>query len=128
MSEHRKKVLIVEDEEPIRDLFSTALSRNNHVIEVAENGRLGFRKATTFDFDVIIFDLHMPEWNGIDSIKGILLVKPNSKFLVISAYADRKIADELRKIPEVLAVLLKPADINEIISYVKVIEHQLFSA
>lgn len=119
MSKKRKRVLIVEDEPDIRDIFSTALARNNHSVEIAENGRLGFRKATTFDYDIILFDLHMPEWNGADSIKGILMVKPLSKFLVISAYADRKIADDLRKIPEVLSVLLKPADINEIVAYVE---------
>lgn len=114
-----RRVLIVEDEESICELFHETLSRRNHEVEAAENGRLGFRKATTFDYDVILFDIHMPEWNGIDSIKGIQLVKPNSRFLVVSAYADRKIADELRAIPEVIGVLLKPADINDIISYVE---------
>ncbi len=113
-----KRVLIVEDEQDIREIFSEALSRNNHNVDIAENGRIGFRKATTFDYDVILFDLHMPEWNGVDSIKGILMVKPNSKFLVISAYADRIIADDLRRIPEVIAVLLKPADVHEILAYV----------
>ena len=119
MSDKRKRILIVEDEEDIREIFAKAFSRKNHIVEVAENGRIGFRKATTFDYDVILFDLHMPEWNGVDSIKGILLVKPESKFIVISAYADRKIADDLRMIPAVLSVLLKPADVNEILSYVE---------
>lgn len=119
MSVKHKKVLIVEDEESIRKIFSHTLRRRRHIVDVAENGRIGFRKATTFDYDVILFDLHMPEWNGVDSIKGILLVKPKSRFLVVSAYADRKIADDLRKIPEVMAVLLKPADIDDIVSYVE---------
>jgi YesN/AraC family two-component response regulator len=119
MTIKRRRVLIVEDEELIRELFYETLTRRNHVVDLAENGRIGFRKATTFDFDVILFDLHMPEWNGVDSIKGILLVKPKSRFLVVSAYADRKIADDLRMIPEVLAVLLKPADINDIVTYVE---------
>lgn len=118
MSIRHKRVLIVEDEPDIREIFATALMRNNHKVEVAENGRIGFRKATTFNYDIILFDLHMPEWNGVDSIKGILMIKPLSKFLVVSAYADRKIADDLRSIPEVLSVLLKPADIDQIVSYV----------
>lgn len=119
MSNRSKRVLIVEDEEDIRDIFTTALTRNNHIVEVAENGRLGFRKATTFNYDIILFDLHMPEWNGVDSIKGILMVKPKTKFIVISAYADRKIADDLRNTPGVLAVLLKPADVHTILSNVE---------
>lgn len=119
MSTKNKRVLIVEDEKDVRDIFSTALSRNHHTVDVAENGRLGFRKASTFHYDVILFDLHMPEWNGIDAIKGILMVKPKSKFIVVSAYADRKIADDLRMMPGVLAVLLKPVDFHEILSYVE---------
>lgn len=72
MSVKSRRVLIVEDEESIREIFSQTLRRRRHIVDVAENGRIGFRKATTFDFDVILFDLHMPEWNGVDSIKGIL--------------------------------------------------------
>jgi YesN/AraC family two-component response regulator len=114
-----QRVLIVDDEKSIQELFGKALIKHGHNAEVAENGRLGFRMATTFDYDTIIFDLHMPEWNGVDAIKGILLIKPKCRFIVVSAYADRKIADSLRAIPEVLALLSKPADIFEILSYVE---------
>jgi len=114
-----KKVLIVDDEQPILDLFTALLEKRGHKVDVAQNGRLGFRKATTNVYDLIIFDLHMPEWNGIDAIKGILMVKPKSKFLVVSGYAENAIADELRTIPEVKGILGKPADLKEILSYVE---------
>ena len=119
MSNKHKRVLIVDDEEEIQELFRDALIKQEHHVELAENGRLGFRKATTFDYDIIIFDLHMPEWDGVDAIKGILLVKPKSKFLVVSAYANNRIADDLRHIPEVLGILAKPADLFEILSYIE---------
>jgi len=114
-----KKVLVVDDEQPILDLFTALLEKRGHEVDVAHNGRIGFRKATTCSYDIIIFDLHMPEWNGVDAIKGILLVKPESKFLVVSGYAENAIADELREITAVRGVLGKPADLKEILSYVE---------
>jgi DNA-binding NtrC family response regulator len=109
-----KRILVVEDEEPLQEMYQEMFGRSGHVVEVAENGRIGFRKAATFDYDLIICDLHMPEWNGVDAIKSILLVKPNCKFIVVSGYADKKIADELYDIPAILKVLAKPADIHQL--------------
>lgn len=114
-----KKVLVVDDEEQILRIFAGLLEKHGHEVDVAENGRLGFRKATTKNYDLVIFDLRMPEWNGIDAIKGILMVKPQSKFLVVSGYIDNAVADELLKIQEVIAILEKPADLNEIVSIVE---------
>jgi len=61
----------------------------------------------------------MPEWNGVESIKGILLIKPHSKFLVVSGYAANVVADEVRGLDNVLAVLGKPVDLAELFRYVE---------
>lgn len=119
MSDHIKRVLVVEDEEEIQAAYNAILDNKGYHVEFADNGRIGFRKASTFDYDIIMFDLHMPEWNGVDAIKGILLVKPKCKFLVISGYADCQIADGLRLLPEVLAILKKPASVADILKYVE---------
>ncbi len=109
-----KRILIVEDESMLQELYVETLERSGHTVEVAENGRIGFRKGVTFDYDIIICDLHMPEWNGVDAIKSILLVKPHCQFIVVSAYADRKIADELRRIKNVIALFAKPVDMHAV--------------
>lgn len=99
--ENGKRILIVEDEIMLQELFVETLERSGHKVEAADNGRIGFRKRVTFDYDIIICDIHMPEWNGVDAIKSILLVKPQCKFIVLSAYADRKVADDFRLITSV---------------------------
>jgi DNA-binding NtrC family response regulator len=111
-----KRILVIEDEEPLQDLYSEFFSRKGHTVDVAENGRFGFRKGVTFDYDIIVCDLHMPEWNGVDAIKSILLVKPGCRFIVVTGYADKRIADELRAIPEVLKVFSKPADMHSLLT------------
>ena len=112
--EKSKRILIVEDESMLQELYVETLERGGHIVEVAENGRIGFRKGVTFDYDIIICDLHMPEWNGVDAIKSILLVKPHCKFIVVSAYADRKIADDLRRIENVITLFAKPVDMHAV--------------
>jgi len=114
-----KKVLLIDDEQPILEIFSMALEKRGHQYDTAENGRVGFRKAANEDWDLIICDLHMPEWSGVESIKGILLVKPNSKFLVVSGYANNVVADEVRNLDNVIAVLEKPVELAELIRYVE---------
>jgi DNA-binding NtrC family response regulator len=111
-----KRILVIEDEEPLRELYSEIFSRKGHTVDVAENGRIGFRKGVTFDYDIIICDLHMPEWHGVDAIKSILLVKPMSLFIVVTGYADKRIVDELHAIPEVIKVFSKPADMHSLLS------------
>jgi DNA-binding NtrC family response regulator len=111
-----KRILVIEDEEPLLDLYSEVFSRKGHRVDVAENGRIGFRKGVTTDYDIIVCDLHMPEWNGVEAIKSILLVKPTCLFVVVTGYADKKIADELQAIPEVLKVFSKPADMHSLLA------------
>lgn len=114
-----KRILLIDDEQPILDLFSTALEKKGYQYDTALNGRIGFRKATSDEYDLIICDLHMPEWNGVDSIKGISMVKPHSKFLVVSGYAENVAADEIRNLDNVLAVLQKPVSIPDLLEYVE---------
>lgn len=112
VTEKSKHILIVEDEVLLQELYIETLQRQGHMVDVADNGRIGFRKGVTYDYDVIICDLHMPEWNGVDAIKSILLVKPECRFIVVSAYTDRKIADDLRRISRVLKLFAKPVDMH----------------
>jgi YesN/AraC family two-component response regulator len=58
----------------------------------------------------------MPDWHGIDAIKSILLVKPSCRFIVVSGYADREIADEVRVMPEVLAIFAKPVAMDKLLA------------
>lgn len=113
-AKNSKHILVVEDETLLQELYIETLQRSGYTVDVAENGRIGFRKGVTHDYDIIICDLHMPEWNGVDAIKSILLVKPKCRFIVVSAYADRKIADDLRSINRVLKLFAKPVDMNSL--------------
>jgi len=58
------KVLIVEDETSIREMYRTKLELAGFDIETAENGQVGLEKAGSFKPNVILLDLRMPIMSG----------------------------------------------------------------
>jgi len=68
--EHRKRILIVEDNEDIRSYIHSILDAD-YIIDEAENGVAGLEMVTLHDFDLIISDLMMPEMDGIEMCKQL---------------------------------------------------------
>jgi len=63
----KTKVLIVDDESSIRKVLSGALSDEGYLVEVAENGKLALEKMLSFQPQVVLLDIWMPEMDGIFS-------------------------------------------------------------
>lgn len=63
-SQNAKKILIVEDDEPIRNLYAMKLAQVGFNIITAVNGALGYEAAKTHSPDLILLDLRMPTMNG----------------------------------------------------------------
>lgn len=110
-----KRILLIEDEANIRGLYMDLFQSDEFEVDQACDGQEGFRLATTNSYDVIISDLKMPNWNGVDSIKSICLVKPATKFIVVTGYAESDMADELRDHPAVVKMFPKPVDLLQLL-------------
>jgi PAS domain S-box-containing protein len=83
-------VLLVEDEESVRELVRVTLtSRGYNVIE-AENGESGLRVAEAFneDIDILITDVMMPGIGGRELAKKLLLLRPGISVLYLSGYTE----------------------------------------
>jgi PAS domain S-box-containing protein len=61
-------ILIIEDDEPTRDMMRRTLEKEGWMVSEAENGRAGLQKIADFEPDVILLDLMMPEMNGFQFI------------------------------------------------------------
>ena len=65
------KILIVDDEEDIRELIRFNLERENYVVEEAENGKEAVLLAQQFQPNLIIMDVMMPEMDGMEACRQI---------------------------------------------------------
>jgi DNA-binding response OmpR family regulator len=65
-----KKILVIEDETPIRETLSEILEISDYKVIEAKNGREGFDKAIESSPDLVLCDIMMPQMDGMDTIKA----------------------------------------------------------
>jgi len=82
-------ILIVEDEEIIRDLCARALK--DYRILQAENGQSALKILAQHEVDLILADIMMPVMNGLDLLQQVKERDPSQLFLVMTGYADKDI-------------------------------------
>ena len=112
----KKKILVIDDDSTIRDLLKKLLELNDYTVDTADNGQLGFEKAVTEDYDLVTMDIKMPQWNGLEAIGGLEIVKPDLKILVISGFLSEFENQKIDSAPNVLKLLAKPFNIKDAIA------------
>lgn len=88
MSERVKRVLLVDDEEVIRQVLAALLSRNGYQVEAAANGREALAKIDKQFYDHIITDLNMPVMDGIALLTALGELEIDAIITVISAHSE----------------------------------------
>ena len=63
------KVLLIEDEESLRNLYTRILSTKNYEVEAAADGEIALSLLRQFRPDVIVLDIVMPHYNGVEILK-----------------------------------------------------------
>jgi two-component system phosphate regulon response regulator OmpR len=71
MKNNKSHILVVDDDDRIRDLLKDYLTENNYIVSTAENAEQAKNKLTYLKFDTIILDVMMPGQNGYDLTKEI---------------------------------------------------------
>ncbi len=90
-----KNILLVEDDEIIRETTKELLNFLFSSVDTAENGATGLKKYKEKPYDVVFTDLIMPEMNGIEMITKIKEINPRQTIIVVSGNDD---AEHLIKI------------------------------
>jgi len=115
--EERIRILVVDDEEPIRDLFEEFLSDQGFSVVTAPDGETALRLMKEDSFDLLITDLEMPDIRGIDLLeKAKEMVDPPTTIL-ITGYGTVETAVEAMK-KGAYDYVLKPFKLNEILQII----------
>jgi len=88
------KILIVDDELPIRTACAKILAEQGALSEVAENGLVGLEKAKGETFDLALIDLKMPQMDGMELLEHLNKLDPDLIKIVITGYATLETAIE----------------------------------
>ncbi len=88
MADKLKRVLLVDDEEIIREVLSAILTANGYEVEVAANGKAAMARVEKEFFDHIITDINMPVMDGLTFIKKLRENAVDSIITVISGHAE----------------------------------------
>jgi PAS domain S-box-containing protein len=92
------KVLIVDDERGIRVGTKRLLESEGYYVEAVENGTLGINSGTSKEFDFALIDLKMPDIDGLEVLREIKKVYPDTVCYIITAYASYDNAIEATKL------------------------------
>ena len=117
-------ILIVDDDDIIRESLATVLSARGFECTQAANGHAALEQLKQREFDVVITDIEMPEMNGIQLLESANQLFANTAFIFITAHASVHTAIEaLRK--GAYDYLLKPLNFQDLaIKVEKLIEHR----
>ena len=83
MPENKQKILIVEDEQVIAQMYLFKLESEGYVVKVAANGEEGLAAVSEFAPDLILLDLRMPVMSGDEMLERLRTSKMGSEIKVI---------------------------------------------
>lgn len=118
------KILIVEDEAKLANLFKEALSDYFYSITVAVDGQDGYEKFLKIKPDLVITDINMPNMNGLDMTIKIKENNPTTPIIILSAFSDK---DKLLKAIDIgiNKYFIKPFDPDEVIEYIRTLSNNI---
>ena len=113
-----KRLLVVDDDDEIRELLEFDLSHSGYSVDTACDGMDGLNKAVTNSYDLVLLDVMMPKMNGFDVCKNLRKAKPDIPVLLLTAKGT--ITDKTQGFDcGADDYLVKPFDIQEVLLRVK---------
>lgn len=103
-------VLVVDDEQGFRDLFAFLLEPMGIHVTCVTNGLEVLEAIKERVYDLIIMDVHMPELNGIETLKRIKVMLPDQKVIIFSSSSDPEYNKEKEANKMGVECLFKPVE------------------
>src|SRR5436305_602474 len=88
------RLLIVEDDETLREMLATRFARAGVPTTTAESGEEALGKINHTAFDVALFDLHLPGMSGLDLLAKFKEAEPEAEVLLLTAHGSIETAIE----------------------------------
>ncbi len=107
------KILVVDDETSMRNLFSIMLTKEGYEVDTAEDGAAAMSLLDSKIYDLVVTDIMMPKMKGTELLKKVKEVHPETVVIMITAYASTESAVEAMK-EGAYDYITKPFSVEEI--------------
>lgn len=108
-----EKILIVDNEKSMRDFLSIVLKKEGYLVETAEDGDHALKCFEKDIFDLVLTDMKMPRVSGLELLKALKGVSPETVIVMMTAFASTETAIEAMK-EGAYDYLTKPFQIDEV--------------
>jgi CheY-like chemotaxis protein len=115
------KILIVDDDVDLRELYKTTLKNEGFDVKTAENGEDALSQIMQDKPDLIVLDIMMPKIHGMDTL-DIIKATPETKdikVLILSALSDQKMMDRAKELGVVDYVVKSQSDMSTVLDHIK---------
>lgn len=115
------KILIVDDDVDLRELYKTTLQNEGFDVKTAENGEDALSQIMQDKPDLIVLDIMMPKIHGMDTL-DIIKATPETKeikVLILSALSDQKMMDRAKELGVVDYVVKSQSDMSTVVDHIK---------
>ncbi len=115
------KILGIDDNEDLLSLCEIALSSEGHEYTAIDNGKEGLQAIKDKKFDLVLLDLSMPEFSGVDVIDALvkegIMKKQKVVIFTASSATEKEYGPLLEKGAH--SIIKKPLDVDELLETVK---------
>ncbi len=122
VNEAKLSVLVVDDNDSIRESLTILLSLKGHRCESATNGIEALQKVKQSNFDIVITDLQMPEMDGVVLTRELRQLYPNLPVMIMTGQSDDSLLESAIS-AGAKAFLSKPFGVSELIMGLHKIVH-----
>lgn len=111
------KVLIVEDDQALREVFSLIVSSGGHEVVAAQDGSDGLRKLKKFHPDIVLLDMLMPIKSGIDFLQesNIKKTHPDCVVIILSNLSESQTIDHALRLGAVKHIIKSDIDPKDLL-------------
>ena len=108
-----EKILVVDDEQSLREVLSIMLKRAGYAVTSVSDGEEAIEQVQKEIFDLVITDLRMPKVDGMEVLRAVKSASPETVVLIITAFATADSAVEAMK-QGAYDYLTKPFQVDEV--------------
>ncbi|MBI5883264.1 MAG: response regulator [Elusimicrobia bacterium] len=113
------RILVVDDDNSVRDLLKEILEMNGHLVDMAENGKMALDLIKRNPYDLVIMDRNMPMMDGVQTVT-IIRTNPNLSAMKIIMCTSASVVKEVDEAFKAGAndYLVKPIEIAKLLAKV----------